>query len=73
MVTKDYVKNLDISDPLSGYRNEFLIADTATCYLDGNSLGRLPKSTVAEINRFLFDEWGKKVVAGWADWIDEAE
>ncbi len=73
MVTKDYVKKLDISDPLSGYRNEFLIPDTATCYLDGNSLGRLPKSTVAEINRFLFDEWGKKVVAGWADWIDEAE
>lgn len=73
MLTRDEAKNLDSRDPLKGYRDEFIITDSDTCYLDGNSLGRLPKSTVAEINRFLFDEWGKKVVAGWSDWIDEAE
>ncbi len=73
MLTLREIKDLDLKDPLKGYRDQFVITDSETCYLDGNSLGRLPKSTVAEINRFLFDEWGKKVVAGWSDWIDEAE
>jgi kynureninase len=58
---------------LGKYRDQFFISNPDICYLDGNSLGRLPKNTVAEINRFFFDEWGKKVVEGWADWIDEAE
>jgi kynureninase len=43
------------------------------CYLDGNSLGRLPKQTIKVINDFLIDDWGAKVVEGWNDWIDQAQ
>jgi kynureninase len=41
--------------------------------LDGNSLGRLPKSTVETINKFLIEGWGTKIVDGWGEWIDKAE
>jgi kynureninase len=73
MITREQVIELDLNDPLRTFRDQFFNSDPAVCYLDGNSLGRLPKNTVAEINRFFFDEWGKQVVEGWAEWIDEAE
>jgi kynureninase len=43
------------------------------CYLDGNSLGRLPKATIAAINDFMTKEWGPEVVTGWSHWVDEAQ
>jgi kynureninase len=43
------------------------------CYLDGNSLGRLPKATVTAINEFMTKEWGPEVVTGWSHWVDEAQ
>ena len=43
------------------------------CYLDGNSLGRMPIATVESINSFLTQEWAKELVAGWGHWIDEAQ
>ena len=54
-------------------KRQFIVTDPQMCYLDGNSLGRLPKRTVEVINDFLLKEWAPKVVEGWADWIDEAE
>lgn len=41
--------------------------------MDGNSLGRLPKQTIENINDFLTNEWGKELVNGWTHWIDEAQ
>ena len=70
---KAQISILDNADELKHFKSRFIIADPAVCYLDGNSLGRLPKNAIAEINKFLFDEWGKRVVEGWTDWIDEAE
>lgn len=64
---------LDEKDPLGGYRNQFVITDPNTCYLDGNSLGRLPHKTVKVINDFLTQEWGPQVVTGWSNWVDEAQ
>ena len=64
---------LDAQDELGKYRNQFVITDPNTCYLDGNSLGRLPHATVKAIGDFLTQEWGPKVVTGWEDWIDEAQ
>jgi kynureninase len=43
------------------------------CYLDGNSLGRLPKATITSINDFMTKEWGPEVVTGWSHWVDEAQ
>jgi kynureninase len=64
---------LDEQDPLREYRNKFVITDPHTCYLDGNSLGRLPHATVKAINDFLTQEWGPEVVTGWSHWVDEAQ
>lgn len=64
---------LDENDPLKHYKNEFVITDPNTCYLDGNSLGRLPHRTVKAINDFLTQEWGPEIVTGWSHWVDEAQ
>ena len=48
---------LDAADPLAKYKQQFQISDPDLCYLDGNSLGRLPKKTVEVINHFLLNEW----------------
>ena len=64
---------LDAADPLAKYRDEFVITDRDVCYLDGNSLGRLPKLTVDLVHRYLTEEWGHELVAGWSHWIDEAQ
>ena len=70
---RQFALDLDASDPLAKYRDQFVIADPTMCYLDGNSLGRLPKQTIKVINDFLVDDWGAKVVEGWNDWIDQAQ
>lgn len=40
-------------------------------YLDGNSLGPLPKATPERVGRTLTDEWGEMVITGWnrAGWM----
>ncbi|WP_210092605.1 kynureninase [Ruegeria sp. HKCCSP346] len=40
-------------------------------YLDGNSLGPLPKSAGARVQRMLTDEWGQMLITGWnkAGWM----
>jgi kynureninase len=63
---------LDASDPLAGFRAEFFNADPDQCYLDGNSLGRLPLATRDAVTSFLTDEWGSELVTGWGHWINEA-
>ena len=73
MFTRQDALDLDAKDPLACYRERFVFTDLEVCYLDGNSLGRLPKSTVETINKFLIEGWGTKIVDGWAEWIDKAE
>ncbi|APX21430.1 MAG: kynureninase [Rhodobacteraceae bacterium] len=34
-------------------------------YLDGNSLGPLPKATPARLERMLSEEWGEHLISGW--------
>lgn len=64
---------LDAADPLAKYKQAFQISDPDLCYLDGNSLGRMPLASVKAVNDFLTHEWGKELVDGWAHWIDEAQ
>ena len=73
MFTRQDALDLDAKDPLAKYRELFVFTDPDVCYLDGNSLGRLPKSTVETINKFLIEDWGTKIVDGWGEWIDKAE
>ncbi|MGA1627959.1 MAG: aminotransferase, partial [Aquiluna sp.] len=69
----DFVRKLDGEDKLASFRNLFHFSDKDVCYLDGNSLGRLPKRTIEEVNSFLTGEWGHELVDGWSHWIDQAQ
>jgi kynureninase len=61
---------LDAADPLAALREKFVVADPDLIYLDGNSLGRLPKATQARISEVVSSEWGSGLIRGWHDWID---
>jgi len=70
---RQYAEELDKKDPLAHFKSQFMIGDPQMCYLDGNSLGRLPKATITAINDFMTKEWGPEVVTGWSHWVDEAQ
>ena len=70
---REYALELDRNDPLAHFRSRFVITDPDMCYLDGNSLGRLPHSTVIAVNEYMTQEWGREVVTGWSHWVDEAQ
>lgn len=70
---RSFAIDLDLADPLAKYKSQFVISDPDLCYLDGNSLGRLPKKTIESISNFLTKEWGPQVVTGWSHWVDEAQ
>ena len=70
---REYALELDKNDPLAHFKSQFVITDPEMCYLDGNSLGRLPKSTITAITDFMHKEWGPEVVTGWSHWVDEAQ
>jgi kynureninase len=62
----------DATDPLRSYRRRFVIRDENLIYLDGNSLGRLPKATRGRLRRVVDQEWGVDLIRGWDTWIDLA-
>ena len=68
-----YALALDEQDPLKAFKSKFVISDPEMCYLDGNSLGRLPLTTITAVNDFMVNEWGPEVVTGWGHWVDEAQ
>ena len=64
---------LDAQDPLAAFRDRFL-DDGATIYLDGNSMGRLPKDAVSRLLEMAEHEWGAILVRGWTEsgWMEFA-
>lgn len=65
------IRRLDRDDRLAGFRAEFeLPADVI--YLDGNSLGALPKAAKAIARRTVEQEWSQGLVRSWNDagWYD---
>jgi kynureninase len=70
---RSYAEALDAQDPLAKYKGQFQISDPELCYLDGNSLGRLPLAAISGVNDFLTNEWGRELVDGWSHWIDESQ
>jgi kynureninase len=67
---------MDATDPLADFRSRFAGADDdgpdRLLYLDGNSLGRLPRETPAAIARVVEQQWGEGLVGSWSSWIGEA-
>ena len=64
-------RKLDRDDPLAAYRKLFALPD-GIIYLDGNSLGALPKSVAPRMAAMVADEWGRDLITSWNvhDWID---
>ena len=55
---------LDERDPLASAREQFLLPPD-TIYLDGNSLGALPKATPARLDEVTRSEWGHDLIRSW--------
>jgi kynureninase len=61
---------LDASDPLREFRDLFELPPDVI-YLDGNSLGPLPRSTRDRLREVVEGEWGTRMIRGWDEgWID---
>ena len=73
VLTRAGAAELDRVDPLRDFPQLFYVSDPEVCYLDGNSLGRVPLATMERITQFVAAEWGTELVDGWSHWIDEAE
>src|SRR5262249_42904087 len=61
----DYAHRLDAQDELREFRNRFVIDDQELSYLDGNSLGRLPKESLVRAETLVRQEWGQRLVRAW--------
>jgi kynureninase len=66
-------ETLDRSDPLRSFRDRFLLPD-GVIYLDGNSLGPVPRETPDRVAAVVRHEWGQSLIRAWNDhgWIDLA-
>jgi kynureninase len=69
--TLEHCHQLDAQDPLRDLRHQFDLPD-GVIYLDGNSLGVLPKATAARIAKVVTQEWGQGLIRSWnsAGWFD---
>ncbi|MBI4014008.1 MAG: kynureninase [Candidatus Rokubacteria bacterium] len=66
-----YAYVLDQADELARFRAEFVIEEPGLIYLDGNSLGRLPRRSAARLREVVESEWGGRLIRGWGEgWMD---
>src|SRR4051812_6483830 len=64
-------EDLDAADPLRGFRDRFVLDEDLVAYLDGNSLGRLPRATADRLTSFVREGWGGRLIRGWEEaWVD---
>ncbi len=69
-ITRAELEALDRADPLAGFRDEFTLPE-GVVYLDGNSLGALPRETPQRVAAMLRQEWGDGLIRSWdRGWID---
>ncbi len=65
------ITRLDETDPLRGVRAQFMLPE-GVIYLDGNSLGPVPKATPDHLQKVIEREWGERLIRSWgeAGWYD---
>jgi kynureninase len=70
MLTRQACLEMDAADPLARVRERFELPE-GLIYLDGNSLGALPRSVRPRIATAVEQEWGRDLIGSWnkADWI----
>jgi len=70
-VDRETCLSFDRQDPLASLREAFAVPQDVI-YLDGNSLGALPRETLPRLTQVVAEEWGKGLIRSWneAHWID---
>jgi len=66
MLTRSIFEGLDQDDPLAPFYDDFVLPD-GLIYLDGNSLGAVPKKTLPRISEVIKREWGEGLIRSWED------
>jgi kynureninase len=71
-ITREDCLARDAADPLAPVKDEFMLP-SGVIYLDGNSLGPLPKSVPGRVASMIEAEWGAHLISGWlADgWMEK--
>ena len=70
-VNRSHFEELDASDPLARLREQFVLPDGVT-YLDGNSLGALPRGVAERVQQLIESEWADDLIRSWTvhSWVD---
>jgi kynureninase len=64
MTTRTDCQGLDAADPFQGYRERYVIP-SGVIYLDGNSLGLMPKTVPERVNHALQQQWAQDLITSW--------
>lgn len=72
-ITRGVLAAMDADDPLKRFRDRFDLPE-GVIYLDGNSLGPLPRETPGRVAEVISREWGRDLISSWNvhDWIGMA-
>src|ERR1700726_1073392 len=70
-VSRDTCMARDAADPIGALRDRFVIPD-GVIYLDGNSLGPMPRAAAGTLRRTIEQEWGQDLIKSWnsAGWFE---
>ncbi|AUX68336.1 kynureninase [Porphyrobacter sp. HT-58-2] len=73
MTPEQRAADFDAADPLASFRDRFILPE-GVIYLDGNSLGALPKATPDRVQAMVEREWGEGLIRSWnsAGWFEMA-
>ena len=71
MTTLEDCRARDAADPLAPLKNLFDLPERVI-YLDGNSLGALPRAVPARVAQVVAQEWGRDLIQSWnkSGWFD---
>src|SRR3546814_14754170 len=70
MMTLDEARARDAADPLRRFRDRFMLPD-GVIYLDGNSLGVLPRAAPPALDDLVRRQWGERLIRSWHEgWIE---
>jgi kynureninase len=70
MISREDCARRDAEDPLGPLRDLFMLPE-GVIYVDGNSLGAMPRATPARVAAAVQREWGEGLIRSWNDagWI----
>lgn len=70
-LTLNSVRELDSRDPLAQTRKEFSLNE-GEVYLDGNSLGAMPKKAAERAQEVVVQQWSRSLIQSWNshNWVD---